>query len=106
MPDPDERIRAFLAQTMKVWGIDACVTLIGPGVARIHVVRPALQLIVERAPPRDPFRWYLHEQRLEAGDAQSPRPRPCGSLVGLLRGLRRSLDIEPGEVVRVTRGGP
>lgn len=105
-PDSDRRIREFLRSTLTVWHVDARVEpLEAPGVASIQRSDDGTRIDIERAPVGDPFRWYLRRVPADpAGDGGLRTPaRPCGSLVGVLGGLRRMLGIDTRATVRVAR---
>jgi hypothetical protein len=85
----DERIREFLADSLKLWRVDGNVV---PGEAPTVAViraRDGTSVRVERRSP--PLRWIV-----DAG-----RPRPCASIGGVLNALRGALGVERGEAVRV-----
>jgi hypothetical protein len=106
-PDSDRRVCAFLAATLALWEIDGHVdALTSPGVASIRVNGSGERIVLERAPPGDPFRWYLRRvSAASVGDADRSAPaRPCGSLTGVLSGLRRMLGVESGITLRIARG--
>lgn len=56
--------------------------------------------LVQRAPPEDPFRWYVRWSDGASG-TDGPRTRPCGSLVGVLTALRRVFGVERGAAIRI-----
>jgi len=99
-PDADRRLREFLAATLALWEAEGRVEPVGhPGVASIHAGEG--EILLERAPSGDPFRWYL--RRLSSDGSELASPRPCGSLVGVLSGLRRMLGIETSATLRIAR---
>jgi len=103
-PDADRRICDFLASTLALWEVDGCVEPFAPhGVASIRVGES--RIVLERAPAGDPFRWYLRQVSVDASTNRNARTptRPCGSLVGVLGGLRRMLGVEKGAVIRIAR---
>lgn len=85
----EERLRAFLAECLRLWGVEGSVERGEPpavAVLRVHGRR----IHLERAPDDIPFRWLLRETRV----------RPCSSLLGVLTELRNFLGIEPGTPVQ------
>jgi G3E family GTPase len=85
----DERIRAFLIDTLALWGAAGTVEAgEAPVVALVRTDEDAT-ISIERGTP--PFRWIVRTER----------PRPCASLAGLLNALRAALGVERGSAVRV-----
>jgi hypothetical protein len=100
----DERVRAFLALTLAQWGVDATVEAgAAPVVALLRFADGRVDIELERAPSADPFRWYVSRAAPSPGEPGSrvPARRPCGSLVGVLGAMRRTLNIESGGPARV-----
>jgi len=96
---PDERVRAFLLETLALWQVDATLEPAeAPGVACVRT-RAGASLRIERAAPPAPFRWIV---RIGEGDAPGGE-RPCASLVGLLNALQRALGVERGRPIRIAR---
>jgi len=90
----DERVRAFLADTLILWRVRGTVEAgVAPVVAVIRNDKGAT-ISVERSSP--PFRWLVRAQR----------PRPCASLVGLLGALRAALGVERGSALRIAPAQP
>ena len=84
----DERIREFLTDSLALWRVNGTVEAGEAPV--VAVIRAGGTIVrVERKSP--PFRWLVH----------GPRPRPCASIGGVLNALRRVLDVERGEPIRV-----
>jgi hypothetical protein len=67
-------LRALLADSLAVWGVEARVAIEGEG------VRVGALLVMPAAEP--PIRWWLESEG---------RRRPCTSVLGLLRALRNAL---------------
>lgn len=104
--DSDRRIREFLASTLALWSVEGRVEPVAaPGVASIRTSDGTIHVLLERAPAGDPFRWYLRRVAADSpGESERSVPaRPCGSLVGVLGGLRRMLGLGPGTTVRIAR---
>jgi hypothetical protein len=104
----DDRIREFLADSLRLWRVSATVE---PGEAPVVAVIRASDgatIRVERCAVhpstgsgrtdnvRAPFRWVVH----------ADRARPCASIAGVLNALRAALGVERGEAVRVTPAPP
>ena len=101
--DEAERLRAFLADSLALWGVTGTVRAgKAPVIAEIRATSGAM-VWVERAGDDTPFRWFARWRG--AGDApggvRELRPRACGSLVGLLGAVRDALDVERGNAVRI-----
>jgi hypothetical protein len=99
----DHRIRAFLAESLALWKVEAIIdATTPPGVAVIHA-QSGMHIWVERAEPALPFRWWVRSGPVADLSQAHPllRPRPCGSLVGLLTAIRSALGVERGRAVRV-----
>ena len=85
----EERLRAFLADSLALWGVVGTVERGEPPViAELQV--DVRRIWVERAPRAVPFRWLVRETRV----------RPCSSLVGVLAELRTLLGVEPSTAVQ------
>lgn len=100
----DERVRTFLALTLAQWSVDATVEAgAAPVVALLRFADGRADIALERTASADPFRWYVSRAALSTGDPGSllPARRPCGSLVGVLGALRRTLNIASGGPARV-----
>lgn len=99
----DERLRAFLAESLALWQVNGSARLgVAPVVVEIGADNGTV-VWVERAGDDTPFRWFARWRN--AGDASGGfrelRPRACGSLVGLLAAVREALGVERGSAVRV-----
>jgi len=99
----DQRIRAFLADSLALWQVSGTVQPgEAPVVAEIRASDGAI-VWVERAADGTPFRWLARWRG--AGDApggvRELRPRACGSLAGLLAAIREALGVERGSAVRI-----
>lgn len=104
--DFDRRVCAFLALTLEIWGVEGSVDAASPAAVAVVTARDgAVRVLVVRASSDDPFRWYLCRGRLgEDGKTVSDGLcRPCGSIAGVLAGLRRMLDLRQGAATRVAR---
>lgn len=100
-PDAARRLCEFLASTLVLWKVDARIDpLPPPGVACVRTSSHD-RIVLERAPPGDPFRWYL--RRVSAAAGEGAPARPCGSLVGVLSGLRRMLGVDTSATARIAR---
>ena len=88
---------AFLADTLAMWGVEGRIE---PGDAPVvAVIRvDETTIAIERAPEGSPFRWLVH--------VPDRRPRPCGSLVGVLTALRTALGVERGSALRIAARAP
>jgi len=99
-PGDDDRLRAFLTDSLEMWGVVATVETGGaPAVARICVKDHAAIAVERVADPESPFRWFVRVER--DGDAPARPPRPCGSIVGMLNALRAALGVERGGRARI-----
>jgi hypothetical protein len=86
----EARLCTFLTDSLALWGVEGTVERGEP--PALAVVRAAGHtLYVERAPQEIPFRWLVRDER----------STPCGSLLGVLTVLRRTLGVERGTAVRV-----
>jgi hypothetical protein len=96
----DERLRAFLADSLELWGVNARVEAGAlPAVAQISAEGGTV-VWIERIPEGTmPFRWMV--RRTDAGVLREARPRPCGSLVGVLGALRAALGVDRGTPVHI-----
>lgn len=88
----EERLRAFLVESLVLWGAEGTVEPGDPPViAALHV--NGRRIRVERAPSAVPFRWLVREMRV----------RPCSSLLGVLTELRTLLGVETRTATQMTR---
>ena len=99
----EERLRAFLAESLALWQVQGEVRAgAAPVVLEIHACSGTM-VWIERAAADTPFKWFVRWRR--AGDApggvRELRPHACGSLVGMLAAVREALGIERGNAVRV-----
>ena len=85
----EERLRAFLAESLALWGAEGTVERGEPPVIAVLQVN-GRRIWVERAPSAVPFRWLVCETRA----------RPCSSLLGVLAELRTLLGVEARIAVR------
>ena len=85
----DSRIREFLAESLKLWRVDATVEAGEAPVVAVIRASDGTTVRVERKAP--PFRWIVH----------ADRSRPCASIAGVLNALRSALGVERGEPIRV-----
>jgi hypothetical protein len=100
--DP-QRLRTFIEESLALWCVDATVESgQAPVVAEIRAANGTI-VWVEPAQPGVPFRWIARSRsaRDSIDGAREPRPRPCGSLVGLLNAIRKALDVERGSALRI-----
>ena len=98
--NPDARLRAFLADSLDLWHVDGTVDAgVAPVVAEIRA-DDGMVVSVERITEKSmPFRWLVHRRR--PGAVHEERPRPCGSLVGVLGALRSALGVDRGSPLRI-----
>ena len=98
-----ERLCAFLEDSLALWGVDGTVQAGEPPVVAVIRAANGSVIWVEPAPPGMPFRWVARWRT--AGNmpdsAREQRPRPCGSLVGLLNAIRKALGVERGAALRI-----
>jgi len=96
----DARLRAFLADSLDLWRVDGDVEAgAPPAVAQIRV-RDGTIVSVERIPEGTmPFRWMV--RRVHPGASREERPRPCGSLVGVLGAMRDALGVDRGSALHI-----
>ncbi|MGH8619744.1 MAG: hypothetical protein ACREUW_18805 [Burkholderiales bacterium] len=99
----DARIRELLADSLALWAVTGTVEAgASPLVAVIRTDGGAIAWI-ERPAADVPFRWTVRWRA--AGEApggpREERPRPCASLVGLLKALRGAFGVERGAAVQV-----
>ena len=88
----------FLADSLALWHVVGAVeagTL--PVVAAIRA--GDCRVYVERdTDDAAPWRWFV---RWRDSDMREERSRPCASLTGMLKAVRRALNVERGNAVRV-----
>jgi hypothetical protein len=100
----DDLLRAFLVETLALWQIEARVEAAEfPLIACIHTA-DGTRVSIAKPATDVPFRWLVETARPSEGAVSAPRVRPCGSLVGVLGALRRSLGVERSSTIRVVPG--
>ena len=104
----DERIRAFLWDSLRLWRVDGVVEAAEPPL--LAVIRTASGSIawIERPSGDDvPFRWAVRWQTGSdaSGEPRAVRPRACGSLVGVLSALRAAFEVKSGDALRIAPAG-
>lgn len=87
----EERLRAFLAESLALWGAEGTVERGDPPVIAVLLVN-GRRICVDRAPNAVPFRWLVRETRV----------RPCSSLLGVLTELRTLLGVKSRPAVQST----
>ena len=88
-------MRAFLMDSLALWRVDGTVEAgEAPAVAVIRADDGTVIRIERLSQPAMPFRWIVR-------DARHARPRPCGSLVGVLNAVRVALAVDRGRAVRI-----
>jgi hypothetical protein len=96
----DVRLRAFLADSLDLWRVGGTVHAgVAPAVAEIHAEDGAVISIEPLADGTMPFRWIV--RRRAAAATVEERPRPCGSLVGVLSVVRAGLGVDRGSPIRI-----
>ena len=102
-PVSDDRLRAFLAQTLALWHVHGVVEAGAPPcTAVIHAANGTIVWIERGEDPAVPFRWRVRWRR--AGDASGGRerhPKACASIVGVLAALRTAFGLERGHALRI-----
>jgi hypothetical protein len=99
----DERLRAFLAESLALWQVNGVVEAgVAPVLLAVRADNGAV-VWIEPAAADTPFKWFVRWRRAgEApGGVRELRPRACGSLVGMLAAVREGLGVEWGNAVRV-----
>jgi hypothetical protein len=100
----DLRLRTFLEESLDLWGIEGRVDSgEHPAVAIVRATDGTIVWIERPLDEQAPFRWLVRWRAAGAapGGAREQRPRPCGSLVGVLKTLRGALDVDRGGAVRI-----
>ena len=97
---PDSRLRAFLADSLDLWRVRGTVDAgVAPAVAEIRASDGTIVSVERIADKTIPFRWMVRRRR--PGAPHEERPRPCGSLVGVLGALRTALGVDRGSPLRI-----
>ena len=88
----------FLADSLALWQVDGVVE--AGALPVVAVIRAGdCVVFVERNTDDDaPWRWFV---RWRDADMREERSRPSASLTGMLNAVRRALNVERGNAVRV-----
>jgi hypothetical protein len=99
----DDRLRAFLADTLALWRVEGTVEAGDGRVVAVILTQEGTTVWIERAAEGMPVRWLARTRPAgEAPDsARKPRPRACASVVGLFNALRAALGVERGNALRI-----
>ena len=96
----EARLRAFLAESLDLWGVTGTVDAAeAPLVAIVHAADGTTIAIERISEPTMPFRWLVRARK--SGDPGEPRAKPYGSVVGVLNAMRIALGVDRGTPVRV-----
>jgi hypothetical protein len=96
----DARLRAFLADSLDLWRVSGTVDPgVAPAVAEIRASDGTIVSVERIADKTIPFRWMVRRRGPRASSEE--RPRPCGSLVGVLGALRTALGVDRGSALRI-----
>jgi hypothetical protein len=92
------KVIPFLADSLSLWQVDGTVE--AGTLPVVAVVRAGdCVVLVERNTGDDaPWRWFV---RWRNADMREERSRPCASLTGMLNAVRRALNVERGNALRV-----
>jgi len=92
------QIIPFLADSLVLWQVDGVVE--AGALPVVAVIRAGdCVVFVERNTDDDaPWRWFV---RWRNADMREERSRPCASLTGMLNAVRRALNVERGNAVRI-----
>jgi hypothetical protein len=91
------RLCAFLIDSLALWSVEGTVEAgEAPALVVIRADGGAVIRIEPLSEPEMPFRWLVR-------DARDGRPRPCGSLVGVLNAVRGALGVDRGSAVRIAK---
>jgi hypothetical protein len=100
----DLRLRTFLEDSLDLWRVEGTVDSgETPVVAIVRAANGTIAWIERPLDVQAPFRWLVRWRVAGAatGGPREQRPRPCGSLVGVLKTLRGALDVDRGSAVRI-----
>ena len=88
----------FLADSLVLWRVEGAVE--AGTLPVVAVVRAGdCVVFVERNTDDDaPWRWFV---RWRNADMREERSRPCASLPGMLNAVRRALNVERGNAVKI-----
>lgn len=88
----------FLADSVALWQVDGAVD--AGALPVVAVIRAGTCVVsVEKNSDDDvPWRWFV---RWRDADMREERSRPCASLTGMLNAVRRALNVERGNAVRI-----
>ena len=91
-------VLAFLADSLALWQVDGTVDAgTAPVIAVIHAGECTVWVERNRNDEM-PWRWFV---RWRDADMREERSRPCPSVAGMLNAVRRALNVERGNAVRV-----
>ena len=99
----DDRLRAFLAQTLALWHVRGVVeTGAPPCTAVIRAADGTIVWIERGIDPAVPFRWRVRwRSAADASGVRERHPKACASIVGVLAALRTAFGLERGHALRI-----
>ena len=89
----------FLADSLALWQVDGAVEAGALPVVAVVRAGACVVWIEQHANDDMPWRWFV---RWRDADMREERSRPCASLTGMLNAVRRALNVERGNAVRIS----
>lgn len=93
----DDRLRAFLADSLALWEVAGTVEAGAAPVVACILAANGARIEIERvADAQAPFRWFVRVPPVQAADGGTYQrhPRPCTSIVGVLHAIRAALGVQ------------
>jgi hypothetical protein len=90
---------AFLADSLALWKVEGAVEAGAQPEDAVIRAGKCVVCIEHNADDDKPWRWFV---RWRSGDIGEERSRPCAALTGMLNAVRRALDVERGNAVKIS----
>ena len=89
---------SFLANSIALWQVEGTVTAGALPVVAVICAGDCTVWVEQSTDDAVPWRWFV---RWRDAGMHEERSRPAASLIGMLNAVRRALNVERGNVLRV-----
>ena len=88
----------FLADSLALWKVEGAVEAGTLPVAAVIRAGDCVVWIERNTDDDAPWRWFV---RWRSAEMRDERSRPCASITGMLNAVRRALNVERGNAVKI-----